>query len=270
MMLRNALLMLLVMYGVDAVATSTQHLFTHEISVTQGCQRAVERLKLEAIAYRCGAQLSGGSLRVQGEQQDLLDRLYFESTSGYLTRYQELKREVEMVEPLPGESLFRCSVEADLEVRCAQGERDPQFAPLFEQQVALNRIHFKENQEMALSIDPSDPMFITVLQLIPYFEEEQRVWRLYPHAEEESFSFEKSHPVTIPNQEVQWVAQLPEGRSRVAEELVVIATREQVVFPEKMSIEQFHRVLAEIPLSQRRELFIPYQIVDGKSRGELE
>ncbi len=250
-------------------AESAHHLFTNEVSVVQGCQRAIERLKLEAIAAQCGAQLSGGSLRVQGEQQDRLERLYFESTAGYLSRYREQQREVEMVEPLPGESLFRCTVEAEVAVRCVQGERDPQFAPLFEQQVKLNRIQFEPEQEMVLSIEPSDALFVTILQLIPYLQESQRVWRLYPNGGEQSV-LHGGKPVILPDPRYQWIVQLPQDQERVTEELVVIATRDRVTFPEKMSVEQFHRLLGEIPLGQRRELFIPYQIVQEMDGGVLK
>ena len=40
---------------------------------------------------------------------------------------------------------------------------------------------------------------------------------------------------------------------------------EKIKFPDQMSVEQFHQLLAEIPLNQRREKFIPYEIIKERS-----
>jgi len=264
------LILLLGLCSTTLLAASSSYLFTEEVSVATGCQRAAERVKMEAIASQCGAHLSGGSLRVQGDHQDQLDRLYFESTAGYVKHYQLIDQQVAMVSPIPDESLFRCTVEAELEVQCDQGERDPQFSPLFEQQVSLNQIHFQDGEEMVIEIVPRQSMHITILQLIPYLQGEERVWRIFPNAYQSQSVLQGDQPILIPDgkqDQFQLIATLPMGEQRVVEELVVVATRIPVRFPEKMSVEQFHRLLAEVPLSQRRELFIPYEITQSRHAG---
>ncbi len=253
-------------------AASYSHLFTEETSVADGCRHAVEQLKREAIGAQCGSHLSGGVLRVQGEQRDFLERLYFEATAGLVTRYRAINQRVAMVEPVPGESLLRCTVEAELEVECNRGERDPQFAPFFEQQVSLNQLRFEVGEEMVVEVAPEQSMVITILQLIPYLRGEERVWRIFPNDFHPDDHLEAGESISIPDQDrddFQLIAELPNGKVRAVEELVVLATRHPVNFPEKMSIEQFHRLLAEIPLQQRRELFIPYEIKQTKRVGAV-
>ena len=264
---------MLLQFEAEAATATASYLFTQESSAQSGCEQAEKRLKLEQIERQCGAQLSGGKLRVQSERQDRLDHLYFESTAGYVTQYHSLKQQLEMVEPLPGESLFRCVVEAELEGQCNQGRRDPQFAPLFEQQVSLNQLYYKTGEEMVVELRPQQRMTITILQLIPHLESEPRVWRLFPNAYRTEGHLQAGVSISIPHpteDRYQFIAQLPSGEQRVTEELVVVATREEVQFPEQMSVEQFHRLLAEIPLKDRRELFIPYEIIDTERTGEVQ
>ncbi len=262
-----AVLMLGLMPLLGEAAVSASHLFTDEVSADQGCQRAIERIKLDAIGKQCGSTLSGGQLRITGTEQDALDRLLFESTAGYVTEFELLQRQVEMVEPIEGTSLFRCSVEAELSVTCSQGKRDPAFAPLFQHQVALNRPSFEAGEMMVVELDLQHSMHLSVLQLLPYMETREKVWRLFPNSFRRDTGFDKVGVTTIPDQQrnhYQWISALPEGKRRVVEELVVIATKSPIRFPEKMSVESFHRMLSEIPLDQRRELYIPYQIIEKK------
>lgn len=269
----HATLLALSLLSGAAEAASSSYLFMHGTSAEAGCREALQRLKLQRIAAQCGSQLAGGGLRLQGEQQDRLDRLYFESTAGSVVHLRLLKQQVDLVEPVPGERLFRCRVEAELEVQCTQGERDPQFAALFEERVALNQIHFKSGEEMVVEIQPQQAMALTILQLIPYLESERQVWKIFPNTYQPESLLQGSEPILIPDPErdsYQLIARLPSGKKRVVEELVVLATRTPVAFPQQMSVGQFHRLLAEIPLSDRRELFIPYEIIESEFRHEAQ
>ena len=265
-----AVVLVLLSAAGNAQAVSHGHLFTAEVSAEEGCQRAVVELKLEAIHRKCGSSLSGGVLRVRGEQQDSIEHLLFETTAGAVTTFSMLEQQVTPVEIAGEGGLFRCDLEADLEVHCAQGERDPTFPPL-QQQIALNQIRYREGETMALTLHPEQPMHITVLQMLPYLQQQERVWRLFPNDYEPDGYILSEVVRTIPDQQrnhYQWVAELPEKRSRVSEELIIVATRSAIPFPKKMSIETFHRILNEIPLQQRRELFIPYQIVIRQMKGD--
>lgn len=263
-------LSLLIFSSAVPAVDHASYLFTDETSVAEGCGRAAERLKMEAVAARCGSQLSGGRLRVQGDDQSSMDRLYFESVAGSVSHYKSIDQTVDMVHPLPEETFFRCRIKAEVEVTCSRGQRDPLFAPLFEQQVSLNQIRFHPGEAVMVEIDLDQPMAITILQLIPYLEQGERVWRLFPNAHQSEGRLGGEGKIIIPDPEkddYQFVAELPTKESRVFEELVVLATRSPVPFPEKMSVEQFHRLLVEIPLDERRELFIPYEIIQPKQRG---
>ncbi len=252
---------------------SSSHLFSEAVSAQQGCERAIEKLKVAEIGRRCGMQLSGGQLRVLGDGEDRLDRLLFETSAGLVTRFELLSQQVEMVKPLPESSLFRCRVEAELEVRCNQGRRDPAFAPLFSQQVTLNQTRYRDGEEMVVQLQLEQPGYITILQWIPYLQHPSRVWRLFPGADDSSNHFPAAASITIPDQDkrrYQWIASLPKGEARVVEELVVIASKEPVHYPQQMSVEGFHRLLSEIPLAQRRELYIPYEIVPTDGGGGMQ
>jgi hypothetical protein len=240
------------------------YVYGGHVSPQEGCKLAEQAIKREAVAQQCGSLMRGGAVRFKSESVDDLFRLHFETTGGRVTQFDS--RVIHPAEAVVETNtlLFCCTVEAKVSVQCDQGQRDPAFIPTPESQVKLNETAFREGETMQLSIQmPADLpglAYASVVQLLPYLEEEQRVWRLYPNPYQPSQALHANDQITLPNAAYSLETSLPKGRKSVEEVLMVVFSRKPISFPETMTIEQFHRVLAELPLNERREMVLAYRI----------
>jgi hypothetical protein len=244
------------------------YIYGSHVSPQEGCKLAEQAIKRQAVAQQCGSLMRGGSVRFKSESVDDLFRLHFETTGGRVTQFNSRvihpAEAVTEASSLANTLLFRCTVEAKVSVQCDQGQRDPAFLPTPESQVKLNETAFREGETMQLRIQmPADLpglAYASVVQLLPYLEEEQRVWRLYPNVYQPSQALHANDQITLPNAAYSLETYLPKGRKSVEEVLMVVFSRKPISFPETMTIEQFHRVLAELPLNERREMVLAYRI----------
>jgi hypothetical protein len=237
-------------------------IFSSRMTAEEGCALAVQALKRQAVARQCGSQMSGGALRAVSDSSDALYRLHFETTGGRVVSYAETAKRVT---PVEGEALLiRCTVAARLDIQCDQGRRDPAFIPTPENQVKLNRSVFQEGDPMQIAIRlPADlpgQVQISIVQMLPYWEDEKRVWRLYPNDHQPASALGAGDTLTLPNAAYSLDPTLPKGRRSVEESLMVVFSRTPLSLPDSLTIEQFHRALAEIPLNERRELVLGYRI----------
>lgn len=243
-----------------ALATGHEETFIYGERMTfdEGCTLAEQALKRNAVARQCGSRMSGGSMRVLGERDDMLYRLHFETTGGRVTDYKLLERK-------PGEA-FACSVRANVTVQCDQGQRDPGFLPVPEQIVRLNETVFREGEALRISgslpADLQGPAYLSIVVLMPYEEAHRRVAKLYPNPFENGEPFKAGEAIAIPskNKKYDMALELPQGRPSADEALMFIFSRKPVSLPVAMSIEQLHSALSEIPLNERRELVMTYRI----------
>jgi hypothetical protein len=244
------------------------YVYDSDVSPQEGCKLAEQAIKRQAVAQQCGSLMHGGAVRFKSESVDGLFRLHFETTGGRVTQFDSrVIHPAEVVteaSSLSNTQLFRCTVEAKVSVQCDQGQRDPGFIPSPESLVKLNETAFREGEAMQLRIQmPADLpglAYASVVQLLPYLEEEQRVWRLYPNPYQPSQALHANDQITLPNAAYSLETSLPKGRKSVEEVLMVVFSRKPISFPETMTIEQFHRVLAELPLNERREMVLAYRI----------
>ena len=167
-----------------------------------------------------------------------------------------------------GECIKECSVTAVVEVECDKGKRDPSFAPSFLSDIRLNENVLRGGEGMIVYVKAESDMFITVFQYLPHLPDDEKVYRVFPNKMQSGGYLKQSESLMIPDdklvQRYRLVADLPKGKERVVEELMVVATRTNIPFPEKMELATFQRILSEIPLNERREAMLPYEIVRSR------
>lgn len=240
--------------------------FPDTVSDADGCGSALARARRNALEKTCGLQISGGSGRFRSDDVDDLSLFLFEEVGGRIVSAKTISKAVEYHTSNTPEtaSLKQCTVVAELAVECDKGSRDPAFAPNFLADVALNETSLREGEALTISLKAADDMYVTVFQHLPYIPAGKNVFRIFPNELQPQDSLRKGNSLTIPDsgQERKYshVAQLPQGKEHVVEELMVVATRKRVSFPEVMTLDAFQRILSEIPLNDRREAMIPYRI----------
>ena len=253
----------------EPITEEASYIYSVDISPREGCKLAEQALKRQAVARQCGSLMSGGVLRFKSETTDDLFRLHFETTGGRVTGFDSaILNAAEQVAEAKG-MLLRCTVQARVSVQCDQGSRDPAFLPAPESLVKLNETAFREGEAMQIRITlPADLRgiaHVNIVQLLPYWRDEKRVWRLYPNVYQSDRAYAGGETLTLPNAAYSLDPTVPKGRQSVEESLMVIFSRRPIALLDAMTIEQFHRVLGEIPLNERREVVLGYRI-EGPAR----
>ena len=116
-------------------------------------------------------------------------------------------------------------------------------------------------------------MYLFVFQYSPYIENEDNVFLIYPNEIETDNFIPKSEGRTIPSKDFtdkySFVAELPKGKELVAEAVMAVALKKVSQFPRFMTVDEFHSLLSKIPLGQRRESMISYEIIQGGNGNQI-
>lgn len=198
-----AALVLLVPFAWAEDLLRESYIYSGNLSPRDGCQLAEQALKRQAVARQCGSRMSGGALRFKSETADDLYCLHFETVGGRVTAYDG--RAINPAEPVTeaGLMVLRCTVEASVTVQCDQGRRDPAFLPAPEGLVRLNEIVFREGEAMKIGITlPADlpgEIHVASVQLLPYWEDDKRAWRLYTNPYQPGAALQPGARLDLPN-----------------------------------------------------------------------
>jgi hypothetical protein len=220
------------------VQETVSYSYPDSISDAEALQRALSRVKMMALEKECGTQTSGASSRFRSENIDELSLFLFEMVGGSVVGTDVVGRETKTVfEGAGGEVFKECIVSALIDVRCDKGERDPTFSPDFPTRVHLNETAFREGETMVITVQPYQNMYINVFQYLPYVAEGADVYRIFPNDLQKSGFVHAGQKLTIPDGENEAIyeleVQLPKGKSRVSEEIMVVGTKKEIQTPAK-------------------------------------
>ena len=227
--------------------------FASDKTVDAGCGEALSRLKLRLIENACGSILKGAKVRLKSESVDQLNLYLREDISGYITKWGYAHK---TVQPLAGQNsgLLQCAIKASFEVTCRDDIDLNQRQPL---SASLSESVIKDGQTVRLEIGEANKgRFIHVFVWMPYLGEHGR---LTPLLRNELIKDKFSLPV-----EGVWEVGLPVGKTSADEALVIISSAEKLDMKNDQYLEEdeFFRWLLSIPAKDRREVMLPYQIVE--------
>ena len=247
----------------DWVEGRGERMFGPDISENEACYYATQRARKDAIRKVTGEKLKGEDLMVCQEQKDdascILNRLTWSTTDGIIRGIRNSQRKI-----LRASNGFqKCVVTLMADVDVAEGKPDPGF----DMSVKLNRRTFRDRETLKISVTPTQPMYLTVFQWLPYEKAERQVTRIFPNEFDPGTQFKGKG--TIPTKANQskydmWVS-FPKGvkkqKKLVDEYLMLVGTRNRIPFRKSFSYEEFNKHLLEIPLSERRTIRKAYNIV---------
>jgi len=252
---------------------SASYSFTDAVSDREGCELALTRVKKKVLELVCGTQFSGGSARFHTEEQDEMSLFLFESVGGRVTNTEIYRKVVTTLNRTASleDAVKQCSITAMVEVVCDQGRRDPSFAPSFVSEVQLNETVFRENDSMRIRLIAASEMYVNVFQYLPAEKGAENVLLVFPNLMQRDSFLKAGQELRIPDADTargyRLAMRLPTGKEKAVEELMLVATKNRVAFPDSMTLGEFHRILAEIPLDDRREAIIPYFIAKKGKEG---
>jgi hypothetical protein len=241
------------------------YIFPPVMAEAEACQQAEGRARADAVRRVTGETLSSEEAMRCTEQGDDADcsrnATIWTSIGGDIraTRNRQSETTVEVG------TIRKCTVSFDADVHVAEGKPDPSF----DVGVVLNNAVYRDGEALTVTLKPSQPMVVQVFQWLPYESGEAQVGRVFPNAFDTTARIEK--PTSIPTaanvKHYGLKVGFPTGQSArrkmVDEYLMVVATRTPVAFRDSYSLDDFNRVVAEIPLGDRRIVRRLYNIVRG-------
>ena len=240
-----------------------ERMFGPDISVNEACEYARQRAQKDAIRKVAGETLRGEDLMVCQEQKDdascILNRLTWSTTDGVIRGIRNSQQKISR----PSSGVPTCVITLEADVVVAEGNSDPGF----DMTVKLNQRTFRNQEALKITVTPTQPMYLTVFQWLPYEKSERQVTRIYPNDFDPVTLFKGE--VTIPTKENQskysMLVGFPKGvkkqKKLVDEYLMLVGTRKPRTFRKSYNYEGFNRRLLEIPLSERRVISRSYNIV---------
>jgi hypothetical protein len=247
------------------VQATGSYIFPPVMTEAEACQQAESRARADAIRQVTGETFSSEeTLRCneQGDEAECAHNSMIWTMVGGEIRSVRDKTEETKVEQ---ESYRRCVVSFEADVYVAAGQPDPNF----DVGVVLNNAVYRDGEKLTVTLKPSQPMAVQVFQWLPYERGDAQVARIFPNQFDSLSRIDK--PVTIPTEagakrydlKVGFPPGQPPGRKMVDEYLMVVATKKPIAFRDSYSLDDFNRVVAEIPLGDRRIVRRAYNIVRG-------
>ncbi|CUW41233.1 conserved protein of unknown function [Magnetospirillum sp. XM-1] len=247
------------------VRASGSYIFPPVMTEAEACQQAETRARADAVRQVTGETLSSEEAMRCTEQGDEAEcarnSTVWTMVGGDIRSIRDRKVET-MVEV---ETFRKCVVSFEADVHVAEGRPDPNF----DVGVALNNTVYRDGENLNVTLKPSQPMAVQIFQWLPYEKGDTQVGRIFPNQFDAADRIAKS--VTIPTEagakrydlKVSFPSGQPSSRKMVDEYLMVVATKKPMVLRDSYSLDDFNRVVAEIPQGDRRIVRRLYNIVRG-------
>jgi hypothetical protein len=248
----------------DWVAAKGERIFGPETSQAEACRAAEEQAREQALRARLGERLAAEDLLACSEHGDdaecALHRSVWVSLDGDIRAVRD--RKVETSDG-PAAGFRVCTVSLEADVGTATGQPDPSF----DFTVALGTRVFRDGDDLTLSIQPSQPMYVAVFQWQPSDHTATPVRRLFPNDWDGDGRFDAAGTVPTPagarrySLRVSFPTGAPESMKMADEYLLVVATRHKVAFRDAYGFDEFKGRLLEIPRPDSRLAKLAYGVV---------
>jgi len=241
------------------------YLFPPSMAETEACSYAEDRARADAVRQVTGETVAAEDVQRCTEQGDetqcARNSALWSSMQGYIRRTGD-----KSVRVRPAAAGHReCVVDFAADVAAAEGRPDPAF----DVGVSLTQPVLRHGECLVIGLSPSQPMYVQVFQWLPYQGGDQAVVRLFPNAYDSNSRIDGA--TTIPTAagtrrydvRVAFPEGQPPGRRMVDEYLMVVATRTPVPLRDSYSLDDFRRLIAELPRAGSRVVRKGYNIVRG-------
>ncbi len=269
-MKRNAVIVGLILAlpasaSAEWVRATGSYMFPPVMTEAEACEQAKSRASADAVRQVTGETLSSeDAMRCteQGNEVECARNSTVWTMVGGEIRSSRNYRSETTVEM---ESFRKCTVSFEADVHVAQGKADPNF----DVGVTLSNAVYRDGENLIVTLKPSQPMAVQIFQWLPYEKGDSQVGRIFPNPFDNADRIAK--PITIPTEagakrydlKATFPAGQSAGRKMVDEYLMVVATKKPITFRDAYSLEDFNRVIAEIPLGDRRIVKRAYNILRG-------
>jgi len=200
-MIRILLLLGFIFYSFPSLAKTVyangKYRHNEEISTKEGCDNALQRAKLDATQKGVGMTISSEELekcsQIDGESNCERNQFFLATFNADFTDIEVLDT-TKKTEPLSdGDISYICEIKIRAEVEPIKQINDPNF----NFNVELNEHNFKPGDELAMEIGFNSHMYFTIFQVLPYKNQGNQVYKLFPNEREEN-NYIESKKITLP------------------------------------------------------------------------
>lgn len=242
-------------------AVTAQYPVSFEMSVKEACDNAEEQAKLDAMSLAGCEKLSFRQYETCESSDDAERCSFFQETFNaydncFIARYELLDRNTTKLDQ--NQNLV-CEIAASVAVRGFRETHDPGLIVRIDDD--LRRV-FRAGEEVMVSGQLSQPLFINVLGWYPEFDREN-LYRLHTDETRASPGFTDDFLLPPATQIERWWASLPDDYQREDsnEFLLVLASKEPFKVIEKESRSDFFKRLDEFGRQNWRIARYSYRIV---------
>lgn len=240
-----------------------EYVFGPDLSEHEACQRAERRAREKAVAAITGERLFSEDLLSCSDRADgdgcWLNRHTWSLIDGEIRGIRNKSVKTSEI----GGRTRECVVSLEADVVVGSGRPDPSF----DLTVRLNRSVFRSGEFLEISIDPTEAMYLTVFQWLPYAATDQQVLRIFPNQFDRE-NFARAHMV-VPSagrfEDYDMTVKFPEKTlpddTSVDEFLMIVGTREPVNFRYAYSIREYRTRLLELPRNEWRQVKKAYTVI---------
>ena len=243
------------MAGAEWVLAVGEQVFPPDVAEAEACQQADQRARAQALRQVVGEQLWAQDWMQCREGEDQADCVHnmavLIDSGGYVRAIQHYSSRT--FDDVPG--YRRCRVQFQADVAAVLRQPDPNF----DVGVRLNQTILRAGEHLTLDLAPSAAMAVQVFLWLPYEHGDAQVRRL-------THKPRLDGAVTLPGADVDWVVALPPGdRGNVTEYVLVLASRAPLTLRDHYGLEDFTRLVAELPPGDTRLVRRAYTVMRGPS-----
>lgn len=245
----------------------TESVTIENITPEEAKECAIQRACDNAIEYFCGIEISGRIVDIRAENQNeiLLDN--FSSITQQTSQGIILAKEIISEEIISNGNQLQKVVTIKVQVGRQKGEKDP----FFEISANLNRLYFKDGEEIELLVKSSKDCYLTILNICS----NDSVYVIFPNEYRENNFIKSGETFLLPNLKdkefgLYFPVNLLPNKNEDVEMIKVIATKQKIDFSSIYSFSAYgtykstliglHKWLLNIPRNAIEEVDLQYFI----------
>lgn len=243
-----------------------ERLFGPEMAEEEACTIAERKAREDALKKITGEKVASEDLMVCSESSEdascSLNRITWSTIDGDIKGIRN--RSINTIEGISG--YRKCVVKLEANIGTPKGQPDPGF----DMAVKLNEKTFRDGDILKIGISPSQPMYVSVFQWLPYEKGDEQVIRIFPNAFDPDNHFKSGG--TVPTETgsaaydmtLGFPKDMPAKHRLVDEYLMIVGTRKKVTFRETYRLDEFKGRLLEVPRNNSRLVRKGYAIVRNR------
>ena len=242
--------------GAEWVLAVGEQVFPPSMSEAEACRKADELARADAIRQVAGERVSAQDwmqcTETDDQPQCLHNAAIWVDLGGTIRTVRH--HATQTVDDVPG--YRRCVVRIEADVAAASQGADPAF----NLGVQLNHPVFREGELLALTLTPTQPMWVQVFQWLPGESASAQVRRLFPNDWDKDGYL--TGAATVPGPGYDFKVVLPSQSPHTADEyLLLVASRTKLALLDQYSLNDFSRMVAELSPHDSRLIRRAYTIV---------